>query len=150
MLFISSLEHSKVARHHVTINYAHLILLAPMFCIQLFLKFELLFELLFEILFVCINSSSEVKPIMGSLSVSCSIWATARRIPIDMAGFAVNLRLILTRPEVWIGRDVHGEDSKVGQLETNFLEHFTSREKLECRGSNSEVGFTFRKFWEVL
>ena len=56
-----------------------------------------------------------------------------------MAGFAVKLRLILARPEVWIGRDARGGDSKVGQLETDFLEHFTTREKVECRGLNSEV-----------
>lgn len=56
-----------------------------------------------------------------------------------MAGFAINLRLILTRPEVWMGREVGGGDSRVGQLETNLLEHFTTRERVECRGSNDEV-----------
>ena len=60
-------------------------------------------------------------------------------MPIDMAGFAVNLRLLLARPDVWIGKDPQGRDTKVGQLETNFLEHFTTREKVECRGLNSEV-----------
>ena len=70
-----------------------------------------------------------------------SMWATARKIPIDMAGFAINLRSILTRPEVWLGRDVRGRDSRVGQLETDLLEHFTTRDRVECRGSNSEVFF---------
>ena len=56
-----------------------------------------------------------------------------------MAGFAINLRLILARPEVWIGSDTRGRDTKVGQLETDFLEHFTTREEVECRGLNSEV-----------
>ena len=76
---------------------------------------------------------------MSSLPLFHSIWTTHRKIPIDMAGFAVKLRLILTRPEVRIGRDTRGRDSKVGQLETDFLEHFTTREKVECRGLNSEV-----------
>ena len=76
---------------------------------------------------------------MCSLLLFHSIWTTRRKIPIDMAGFAIELRLILTRPEVWIGRNARGRDSKVGQLETDFLEHFTTRQKVECRGLNSEV-----------
>lgn len=80
------------------------------------------------------TSSTEV-----ALFSVLSIWATYRKIPIDMAGFAINLHLLLTRPEVWIGRNSDGRDSKVGQLETDFLEHFTTRETVECRGLNSEV-----------
>ena len=38
-----------------------------------------------------------------------------------------------------MGREVGGGYSRVGQLETNLLEHFTTRERVECRGSNEEV-----------
>lgn len=56
-----------------------------------------------------------------------------------MAGFAIHLHLLLARPDVWLGTNVRGGDTKVGQIETDFLEHFTTREKVECRGLNSEV-----------
>lgn len=64
---------------------------------------------------------------------------SSRKIPIDMAGFAMNVTLILQRPELWIGKDVHGKDSGRGHLETDFIEHIATRETVECRGSNSEV-----------
>ena len=60
-------------------------------------------------------------------------------MPIDMAGFAVNLCLLLANPDVWMGRDIRGRDSRVGQLETDFLEFFMTRDRVECRGLNSEV-----------
>lgn len=60
-------------------------------------------------------------------------------MPIDMAGFAIGVRLILERPDVMFGTTVKGQRSKKGQLETNLLEHFTTRREVECRGSNREV-----------
>lgn len=62
-----------------------------------------------------------------------------RAIPIDMAGFAVNLKLVLEKPRVVFGRNVHGGVSRYGYLESDFLEHFTTRAKVECMGSETEV-----------
>ncbi len=62
-----------------------------------------------------------------------------RKIPIDMAGFAVNLRLFLEKPWVKFGERKSGKKSETGQLETDLLEHFVTREQIECRGSNNEV-----------
>ena len=64
---------------------------------------------------------------------------SSRKMPVDMASFAVNVTLILQRPNLKVGIDVHGRDSQRGHLETDFLEHLTTRELAECRGSNSEV-----------
>lgn len=56
-----------------------------------------------------------------------------------MAGFAVNLNLVLEKPRVVFGRNVHGGVSRYGYLESDFLEHFTTRAKVECMGSETEV-----------
>ena len=56
-----------------------------------------------------------------------------------MAGFAINLKLFLLKPWVKFGITKSGKKSKTGQLETDLLEHFVTREQVECRGSNSEV-----------
>ena len=57
-----------------------------------------------------------------------------------MAGFAINLKLLLEKPDVIFGRDIRGNVSKAGHLETDFLEHFTTRDSVECLGSETEVG----------
>ena len=57
----------------------------------------------------------------------------------DMAGFAINLRLFLEKPDVVVGIDIKGKQSTRGRLETDLLEHFTTKETVECRGSNTEV-----------
>ena len=57
-----------------------------------------------------------------------------------MAGFAINLRLLLENPNVIFGRDIWGNLSKTGHLESDFLEHFTTRDSVECLGSETEVG----------
>ena len=62
-----------------------------------------------------------------------------RRLPIDMAGFAIHLRKFLEHPRVYFGVDLHGHISKTGYLETDLLSHFATRESVECRGSNTEV-----------
>ncbi|XP_019851611.1 PREDICTED: galactosylgalactosylxylosylprotein 3-beta-glucuronosyltransferase 3-like [Amphimedon queenslandica] len=66
-------------------------------------------------------------------------WAvrvgTNRKIPIDMAGFAVNLCQLFEKPEVYFDNAWSR-----GQLETEFLYQFvTNKEELECRGSDKEV-----------
>ncbi len=55
-----------------------------------------------------------------------------------MAGFALNLAQVM-KSDVQFGVNVNGKDSASGQLETDFLEHFTTKDTVECRGSNEEV-----------
>ena len=62
-----------------------------------------------------------------------------RAFPIDMAGFAVHVDCILSKPNVWMGFDKSGKTSVNGFLESDFLEKFSSRETVECRGNNREV-----------
>ncbi len=62
-----------------------------------------------------------------------------RSFPIDMAGFAVHVNLILSKPKVKIGFDRNEKKSKLGYLESDFLEHFANRKTVECLGSNKEV-----------
>ena len=57
----------------------------------------------------------------------------------DMAGFAINLRKFLKKPNVKVGYDIKGHPSRDGYLETNLLEHFTTRDKAECIGPSDEV-----------
>ncbi len=56
-----------------------------------------------------------------------------------MAGFAVHVDCILSKPNVWMGFDKSGKTSVNGFLESDFLENFSSRETVECRGNNREV-----------
>ena len=49
-----------------------------------------------------------------------------------MAGFAINVDLIINNKEVVFGRDKNGDI--IRRLETNFLEQFTTRETAECLG----------------
>ncbi len=58
-----------------------------------------------------------------------------------MAGFAINLRLILEKPHALIGLNWRGEKAELGYLETAFLETFANRESAECIGSPTEVGY---------
>ena len=65
-----------------------------------------------------------------------SAWHTAfgreRQFPIDMAGFATNLKLLLNNPGAAFTR------SKFGFMETNFLKQLqVSVEELECKGEES-------------
>ena len=55
-----------------------------------------------------------------------------------MAGFAVHLQQIIQK-DVWFARNVKNATSKIGRLETDFLEHFVTRENIECRGYENEV-----------
>ncbi len=62
-----------------------------------------------------------------------------RKIPIDMAGFAIQLDLILSRPDIVMGVTKDGKSSPPGYLETTLLEQFVTRENVECRGVSGEV-----------
>ena len=56
-----------------------------------------------------------------------------------MAGFAIHLCQFFKHSKVRFGVDVHGNPSKQGHLETDLLEHFTTKSEMECRGSETEV-----------
>ncbi|XP_064382105.1 galactosylgalactosylxylosylprotein 3-beta-glucuronosyltransferase I-like isoform X2 [Halichondria panicea] len=66
-------------------------------------------------------------------------WGPDRPFPIDMAGFAIQVTVLLSKPDVWVGFDELGEPTQRGYLETSFLEKFTSRDAVECRGNDREV-----------
>ena len=59
-----------------------------------------------------------------------------------MAGFAINVERIIEKPEVRVGLLEDGKPTKRGYLETSFLEHFATRETVECRGRTNEVNAT--------
>ena len=56
-----------------------------------------------------------------------------------MAGFAINLRNFIERPKVKVGYNIRGRSSRDGYLETDLLEHFTTRETVKCIGPTREV-----------
>ncbi len=56
-----------------------------------------------------------------------------------MAGFAIQVTVLLSKPDVWVGFDELGEPTQRGYLGTSFLEKFTSRDAVECRGNDREV-----------
>ncbi len=56
-----------------------------------------------------------------------------------MAGFAIQLDLILSRPDIVMGVTKDGKSSPPGYLETTLLEQFVTRENVECRGVSGEV-----------
>ena len=58
-----------------------------------------------------------------------------------MAGFAIQLCLLLEHRNLVVGKDRHGRYTKPGFLETNFLEELATRHTVECRGPNNEVCF---------
>lgn len=66
-----------------------------------------------------------------------------RNFPLDMAGFAVNLKLLLEYPDALFGYNPHSRfKAEGGWQETRFLENFVSRRddpKVECLGSHKEV-----------
>ena len=57
---------------------------------------------------------------------------TCRPIPIDMAGFAMNIDLILKNKNAEFGKLSDGRMCRM--LGTCFLEQFTTRETAECIG----------------
>ncbi|KAF2364372.1 Glycosyl transferase family 43 [Trinorchestia longiramus] len=53
-------------------------------------------------------------------------WKPQRKFPIDMAGFAVNLKLLLDNPSAGFSLD-----SRIGYMESDFLSQLVSIEQLE-------------------
>ena len=62
-----------------------------------------------------------------------------RKIPIDMAGFAVNVEVLMKNRYVWMGRMEGGQVVRDGFLESEFLSQFVTRKDLECRSYEKEV-----------
>ncbi|XP_023654237.1 galactosylgalactosylxylosylprotein 3-beta-glucuronosyltransferase 2-like isoform X2 [Paramormyrops kingsleyae] len=59
-------------------------------------------------------------------------WEAGRLFPIDMAGFAINLQVLLENPQAVFKR----QGSKPGMQETDFLKQITRMEDLEPKASN--------------
>uniref|UniRef100_A0A803T8I6 Galactosylgalactosylxylosylprotein 3-beta-glucuronosyltransferase n=2 Tax=Anolis carolinensis TaxID=28377 RepID=A0A803T8I6_ANOCA len=59
-------------------------------------------------------------------------WRAGRPFAIDMAGFAVNLQVILSNPKAVFRR--HG--SQPGMQESDFLRQITTMEELEPKANN--------------
>eukprot|EP00112_Aurelia_sp_Birch-Aquarium-sp1_P008254 Seg1904.7 transcript_id=Seg1904.7/GoldUCD/mRNA.D3Y31 product="hypothetical protein" protein_id=Seg1904.7/GoldUCD/D3Y31 len=59
-------------------------------------------------------------------------WAPNRSFPLDMAGFSVNLK-VLVKERPWVQFD---QNTKRGYLEPTFLEQLTTREELEPLADN--------------
>ena len=66
-----------------------------------------------------------------------------RKFPIDMAGFAVNVSLLLEYPDALFGYNPHARSkAEGGWQETRFLENFAigrNDSRVECLGSDTEV-----------
>lgn len=61
------------------------------------------------------------------------LWGPNRPFPIDMAGFAINLNLLLVHSEA-----VFSMDSPIGHQESHILQSVEVRvEDLECKADNS-------------
>ena len=52
-----------------------------------------------------------------------------------MAGFAINVRLLLENRKAVIGKKKDGSNVVPGYLEPEFVGQFTTRDKVECRGA---------------
>lgn len=62
----------------------------------------------------------------------------SREIPVDMQGFAVNVRVLLEQKDVWM--ESIGAYNDLGYPEANrFLSRFATRTTLECRTHKNEV-----------
>lgn len=74
------------------------------------------------------------KPIIESGKVHAfnSMWKSERPFPFDMAGFAINLRLLLSKPSA-----LFSEKQEVGYVESHFLSQFvTDWTELEPKADN--------------
>lgn len=60
-----------------------------------------------------------------------AFWKTNRHFPLDMAGFAINVKLFLDKPSVFI--DIN---APLGFLESKLLENFVSQDELEPLADN--------------
>ena len=65
-----------------------------------------------------------------------------RHIPVDMAAFAINVKLFLQKPMVKVGYRPLAQKrrSKRGFMESDLIKSIgSSRDKIECRGAANEV-----------
>jgi len=74
-----------------------------------------------------------------------SAWKPNRPFPLDMAGFAINLKLLLQHDEAWFSYDVQG-----GYQESEILRQIVTRDELEpladcCMKVSTEL-FSRRSF----
>ena len=89
-----------------------------------------------------IDQVTGVQMIILSMHISnYHLSSRSRPFPIDMAGFAINLCLLMQHPTVVIGKNRDNKLSKAGYLESNLLEQLIEKEELECRGPEDEVGW---------
>lgn len=69
--------------------------------------------------------------LLGQITNFITGWKPERPFPMDMSGFAVNLSLILSKPNA-----VFNYSMKKGYLESEFLSFFITREELEPLADN--------------
>lgn len=66
-----------------------------------------------------------------------------------MAGFGVNIKMLLDYPEALFGYNPHSrEKARGGWQETKFLENFSTGKddpRIECRGSDKQVDCTHQQ-----
>lgn len=55
-----------------------------------------------------------------------AVWKPDRPFPLDMAGFAINLKLLLEHRDAWFSYDVQG-----GYQESEILRQIVTRDQLE-------------------
>ena len=89
-------------------------------------------------LFEKVQGISKVATLSAN-SLTYSTHSLFRVFPLDMAGFAVHLCQLFKHPKARVGVNIHGQTSKNGFLETDFLQHFANKSTVECRGSETEV-----------
>lgn len=58
-------------------------------------------------------------------------WRPTRPFPIDMAGFAVSLKLVLANPDACFDRE-----APIGFLESSFLKGLVTMDELEPKADN--------------
>ncbi|KAL5493570.1 hypothetical protein EMCRGX_G014774 [Ephydatia muelleri] len=75
----------------------------------------------------------------GNITKWHVVWVPSRKIPIDMAGFAVNVEVLMKNRYVWMGRMEGGQVVRDGFLESEFLSQFVTRKDLECRSYEKEI-----------
>ncbi|KAL5493873.1 hypothetical protein EMCRGX_G015107 [Ephydatia muelleri] len=75
----------------------------------------------------------------GSVAQWHRVWTPERPVPVDMQGFAINVRLLLKRSDVWI--EGGGAYTDMGYVEASrFIFQFVSNTSmLECRTQMNEV-----------
>lgn len=66
------------------------------------------------------------------------VWGPSRRVPIEIQGFAINLKLVLEHENSWLEKGLTYNDTRY--IDANsFISGFLPFTTLECRTSNNEV-----------